>query len=159
MIERYRIDEIENIFSLDSRYKYFLKVELAVIKAYVDLGIVPNEDYLKIKAKSKVDVSLINKIEKETRHDVIAFTRSLSTFLGDEKRWVHYNLTSTDVVDTALSLQIKDASSFVLIEIDKFLTTLKNMALTYEFTPIIGRSHGMHAEITSFGLKFAIYYY
>ena len=158
MIERYRIDEIENIFSLESRYKYFLNVEIAVIKGYVELGIIPNEDYLKIKEKAKVDVSLINKIEKETKHDVIAFTRSLSTFLDEEKRWIHYNLTSTDVVDTALSLQIKDASSFVLIEIDKFLTTLKNMALTYEYTPIIGRSHGMHAEITSFGLKFATYY-
>ena len=159
MIERYRIDEIENIFSLKSRYEYFLKVELSVIKAYVASGVIPKEDYLNIEKKAKVDVDLINKIEKETRHDVIAFTRSLSTFLGNEKRWVHYNLTSSDVVDTALSLQIKDASSYILIEIDKFLTTLKNKALEYEFTPIIGRSHGMHAEITSFGLKFATYYY
>ena len=87
MIERYRINEIENIFSLESRYNYFLKVELAVIKGYVELGIIPNEDYLKIKEKSKVDVNLINKIEQETKHDVIAFTRSLSTFLGEEKRW------------------------------------------------------------------------
>lgn len=158
MIERYRIDEIENIFSLKRRYEYFLKVELSVIKAYVALGVIPKEDYLNIEKKTKVDVDLINKIEKETRHDVIAFTRSLSTFLGNEKRWVHYNLTSSDVVDTALSLQIKDASSYILIEIDKFLTTLKNKALEYEFTPIIGRSHGMHAEITSFGLKFATYY-
>ncbi len=158
MIERYRIEEVENIFSLESRYNYFLKVELAVIKAYVELGLIPEEDYLKIKEKAKVDVSLINEIEKETKHDVIAFTRSLSTFLGEEKRRVHYNLTSTDVVDTALSLQIKDASSYILIEIDKFLATLKNLALEHEYTPIIGRSHGMHAEITSFGLKFATYY-
>ena len=158
MISRYQIKEIEDIFSLESRYNYFLKVELAVIKAYVTIGLIPNEDYLKIKEKTKVDVNLINEIEKETKHDVIAFTRSLSTFLGDEKKWVHYNLTSTDVVDTALSLQIKDANKFISEAIDSLLETLKELALKYKMTPIIGRSHGMHAEVTSFGLKFALYY-
>ncbi len=158
MISRYQIKEVEDIFSLESRYNYFLKVELAVIKAYVTLGTIPEEDYLKIKEKSKVDVNLINEIEKETKHDVIAFTRSLSTFLGEEKKWVHYNLTSTDVVDTALSLQIKDANKYILESIDSLLSTLKTLALKYKNTPIIGRSHGMHAEVTSFGLKFALYY-
>lgn len=158
MIERYEIKEIEDIFSLESRYNYFLKVEEAVILAYVKLGIIPENDYLKIKEKAYVDVSLIEKIEKETRHDVIAFTRSLSTQLGEEKRWVHYNLTSTDVVDTALSLQIKDASTILFDALNNLEETLKTLALKYKDTPIIGRSHGMHAEITSFGYKFLVYY-
>ncbi len=108
MIERYSVPEIEKIFSLENRYETFLKVELSVLKGYVELGIVPKEDYIKIKEKAHVDLPLINEIELETKHDVIAFTRSISTMLGEEKKWVHYNLTSTDVVDTSLSLNIKD---------------------------------------------------
>lgn len=158
MIERYEVKEIEDIFSLKSRYNYFLKVEEAVLKGYVELGIVPESDYQKIVSKAKVDVSLINNIEKETKHDVIAFTRSLSTMLGEEKKWVHYNLTSTDVVDTALSLQLKDANIYIEKEINNLLDALKEKALKYKMTPIIGRSHGIHAEVTSFGLKFALFY-
>lgn len=158
MISRYQIKEIEKIFSLKSRYNYFLKVEEAVLKAYVKLNIVPKEDYLKIKEKCKVNLKRIEEIEKETKHDVIAFTRSLSEELGEEKKWIHYNLTSTDVVDTALSLQIKDSTKYIIKEINALLNTLKEKALIYKNTPIIGRSHGIHAEVTSFGLKFLLFY-
>lgn len=158
MISRYQIKEIEKIFSLKSRYNYFLKVEEAVLKAYVKLNIVPKEDYLKIKEKCKVDLKRIEEIEKETKHDVIAFTRSLSEELGEEKKWIHYNLTSTDVVDTALSLQIKDSNKYIIKEINALLNTLKEKTLIYKNTPIIGRSHGIHAEVTSFGLKFLLFY-
>ena len=157
MIERYAVKEIEDIFSLKNRYESFLKVELAVLNAYVKLGIVPEEDYLKIKKTAKIDVDKINELEKETRHDVIAFTRSLSLELGEEKKWIHYNLTSTDVVDTALSLNIKESNVFIFDALKELEKTLNDLAIKYEYTPIIGRTHGIHGEVTSFGLKWALF--
>ena len=157
MIDRYAIKEIEDIFSLKNRYETFLKVELSVLKAYVELGIVPENDYLKIKEKAKVDVDKINELEKETKHDVIAFTRSLSLELGEEKKWIHYNLTSTDVVDTSLSYNIKEANEIIIKALKELEQTLNNLAKKYEYTPIIGRTHGIHGEVTSFGLKWALF--
>ena len=157
MIERYEVKEISNIFSLENRYQTFLKVELSVLKGYVKLGIVPEEDYLKIKKAAKVDVDKINELEKETKHDVIAFTRSLSLELGEEKKWVHYNLTSTDVVDTALSLNIKESNVLIFDALKELEKTLNGLAIKYEYTPIIGRTHGIHGEVTSFGLKWALF--
>ncbi len=157
MIERYSVPEIEKIFSLENRYETFLKVELSVLKGYVELGIVPKEDYIKIKEKAHVDLPLINEIELETKHDVIAFTRSISTMLGEEKKWVHYNLTSTDVVDTSLSLNIKEANFYILESLNKLKIVLNNLAKKYKYTPIIGRTHGIHGEVTSFGLKWALF--
>ena len=157
MIERYAVKEIEDIFSLKNRYESFLKVELAVLNAYVKLGIVPEEDYLKIKKTAKIDVDKINELEKETKHDVIAFTRSLSLELGEEKKWIHYNLTSTDVVDTALSLNIKESNVFIFDVLKELEKTLNDLAIKYEYTPIIGRTHGIHGEVTSFGLKWALF--
>ena len=157
MIERYAIKEIEDIFSLKNRYETFLKVELSVLKAYVKLGIVPENDYLKIKEKAKVDVDKINELEKETKHDVIAFTRSLSLELGEEKKWIHYNLTSTDVVDTSLSYNIKESNEIILNVLNELKETLNELAKKYEYTPIIGRTHGIHGEVTSFGLKWALF--
>lgn len=157
MIDRYAIKEIEDIFSLKNRYETFLKVEVSVLKAYVELGIVPENDYLKIKEKAKVDVDKINELEKETKHDVIAFTRSLSLELGEEKKWIHYNLTSTDVVDTSLSYNIKEANEIIIKALKELEETLNNLAKKYEYTPIIGRTHGIHGEVTSFGLKWALF--
>ena len=157
MIDRYAIKEIEDIFSLKNRYETFLKVELSVLKAYVELGIIPENDYLKIKDKAKVDVDKINELEKETKHDVIAFTRSLSLELGEEKKWIHYNLTSTDVVDTSLSYNIKEANEIIIKALKELEETLNNLAKKYEYTPIIGRTHGIHGEVTSFGLKWALF--
>ncbi len=157
MIDRYAIKEIEDIFSLKNRYETFLKVELSVLKGYVELGIVPENDYLKIKEKAKVDVDKINELEKETKHDVIAFTRSLSLELGEEKKWIHYNLTSTDVVDTSLSCNIKEANEIIIKALKELEETLNNLAKKYEYTPIIGRTHGIHGEVTSFGLKWALF--
>lgn len=157
MIDRYAIKEIEEIFSLKNRYETFLKVELSVLKAYVKLGTIPECDYLKIKEKAKVDVDKINELEKETKHDVIAFTRSLSLELGEEKKWIHYNLTSTDVVDTSLSYNIKESNEIILSSLMELKETLNNLAKKYEYTPIIGRTHGIHGEVTSFGLKWALF--
>ena len=157
MIDRYAIKEIEEIFSLKNRYETFLKVELSVLKTYVKLGTIPESDYLKIKEKAKVDVDKINELEKETKHDVIAFTRSLSLELGEEKKWIHYNLTSTDVVDTSLSYNIKESNEIILSSLMELKETLNNLAKKYEYTPIIGRTHGIHGEVTSFGLKWALF--
>ena len=157
MIDRYAIKEIEEIFSLKNRYETFLKVELSVLKAYVKLGTIRESDYLKIKEKAKVDVDKINELEKETKHDVIAFTRSLSLELGEEKKWIHYNLTSTDVVDTSLSYNIKESNEIILSSLMELKETLNNLAKKYEYTPIIGRTHGIHGEVTSFGLKWALF--
>jgi len=157
MIERYDIKEISSLFSLENRYNFFLEVELSVLKAYVQVGIVPEKDYLKIKTNAHVDVSRINYLEVETKHDVIAFTRSLSEELGDEKKWIHYNLTSTDVVDTSLSLVLKKANDVIVGDIKEFRNTLIKKAIQHKFTPIIGRTHGIHGEVTSFGLKWALY--
>ena len=158
MISRYSVKEIEKIFSLENRYETFLKVELSVLKAYANLGIVPVSDYEKVKNLAKVDLNRINQLEEETKHDVIAFTRSLSEMLGEEKKWVHYNLTSTDVVDTSLSLNIKESNSIISDVLNDLLLTLKDLAIKYKNTPIIGRTHGIHGEVTSFGLKWALFY-
>lgn len=157
MIERYEIKEIADIFSLENRYNTFLEVELSVLKAYVQLGIVPEKDYLLIKDKAHVNVTRINDLEVQTKHDVIAFTRSLSEELGDEKKWIHYNLTSSDVVDTALSMSLKKANEIIENDIKEFRKTLVKKAIQYKFTPIIGRTHGIHGEVTSFGLKWILY--
>ena len=157
MIERYNVKEVSDYFSLESRYNNFLLVELSVLKAYTRLGIVPEKDYLKIKDNVKIDLERINYLETETKHDVIAFTRSLSEQLGDEKKWIHYNLTSTDIVDTSLSLSLKRANDYVYRLLDDFKKTLIKKAIQYKFTPIIGRTHGIHGEVTSFGLKWCLY--
>ncbi len=157
MIERYNVKEVSDYFSLESRYNNFLLVELSVLKAYTRLGIVPEKDYLKIKDNVKIDLERISYLETETKHDVIAFTRSLSEQLGDEKKWIHYNLTSTDIVDTSLSLSLKRANDYVYRLLDDFKKTLIKKAIQYKFTPIIGRTHGIHGEVTSFGLKWCLY--
>ena len=136
MISRYSVKEIEKIFSLENRYETFLKVELSVLKAQANLSIVPVSDYEKVKNLAKVDLNRINQLEEETKHDVIAFTRSLSEMLGEEKKWVHYNLTSTDVVDTSLSLNIKESNSIILDVLNDLLLTLKDLAIKYKNTPI-----------------------
>lgn len=158
MIERYDIPAISACFSLQARYEAFLKVELAATKAFSDHGVVPLSDYEAIQAKAKVNVDRINELETLTKHDVIAFTRSIDENLGPEKRWFHYGLTSTDVVDTAESLIYRKATDILLQDIDGLLAVLKAKALAYKDLPCIGRTHGMHADITSFGLKFLRFY-
>ena len=158
MIERYNVKEISDLFTLENRYKTYLEIELANVEALAYLGIVPNEDYLKIKEKAKVDVNRINELELLTKHDVIAFTRSIDENLGEEKRWFHYGLTSTDVVDSAMSLIYRKSVDILLKEINNLLETYKGKALQYKDLPCIARTHGMHAEISSFGLKFARFY-
>lgn len=158
MISRYNVKEIEDIFSLENRYKTFLEIELASLEAHVQLGIVPKEDYLKIKERAHIDLDRINELEAIHKHDVIAFTRSIDEQLGEEKRWFHYGLTSTDVVDSALSINYAKAYQIIDKDIDALLETYREKAIEYKNLPCIARTHGMHAEITSFGLKFVRFY-
>ena len=158
MIKRYSSQEFENIFSDENRFNNYLLIEEAVVEAYFKLGLVPEEDYLNIVKKAHIDLKKIEELEEITKHDVIAFTRSISYQLGEEKKWFHYSLTSTDVVDSAQSLTLKTANEIILEDLNNLISVTKVMAIKYKDQPIMGRTHGMHAEITSFGLKWALWY-
>ncbi|MFW5913755.1 MAG: adenylosuccinate lyase [Bacillota bacterium] len=155
MIERYLGKTMKKLFSLENRYQAFLDVELAVLKAYESFGIVPKGTHETAKANARLDVARIREIEASTKHDVVAFTRQISETLGDEKRFFHYKLTSTDVVDTAQAVILRQANEEILASLKAFIRTLEDKAKHYKLTPCIGRTHGIHAEVTSFGLKLA----
>lgn len=158
MIDRYSTDRINKIWSEQNKFDTYLKVEIAATKAWMNEGVVPAEDFELIKNNAKVNLDRLKEIEAETKHDVIAFTRAISETLGEEKKWVHYGLTSTDVVDTAYSVQLKEVNKYILDNLNNFSEVLKEQAMKYKDTPVMGRTHGVHAEITSLGLKFALWY-
>lgn len=158
MIERYSLAKMKKVWTDENKFNSFLKVEIAATHAFSQIGVVPESDYIKIRDNAKIDIDRILELETITKHDVIAFTRTVSESLGDEKKWVHYGLTSTDVVDTANGLLFKEANDIIQEDLEKLLETLKQKALIYQNTPVMGRTHGMHAEITSFGLKYALWY-
>lgn len=157
MIERYSLPKMRKIWDDELKFNAFLKVEICCTHAFCKQGIVPKEDYQKIKDHAS-SLNRIREIESETKHDVIAFTRAVSETLNEEKKWIHYGLTSTDVVDSANGLLLKQANDILMDDINMLLETLKKQAIIYQDTPCIGRTHGMHAEITSFGLKYALWY-
>jgi len=157
MIDRYTTASMKPIFSLQSRYQAFLDVECASLYAFSKEGIIPASVYETIRDKAQIDVSRIDAIEKIRHHDIIAFTQSITEQLGDEKKWFHYGLTSTDVVDTANAVRFKKANQLIEKKLATFIETLKHKAKHYKMTPIVGRTHGIHADITSLGLKFALY--
>ena len=158
MLERYSREPMRSIFSDENRWRAALQVELYAAKAWSTLGVVPEEDVHALFEKADFDLAGILELEKETKHDVVAFTRNVSSYLGPEKKWIHYGLTSTDVVDTAYGVLYKEANDILYQDLLDFQAALKEKALKYKFTPCIGRTHGVHADISSFGLKFALYY-
>ena len=158
MIDRYLEKEMKSIFTDEHKFEAYLQIEEAVVEAYVHLHLIQEEDWMKIQKKAHVDVKRIQELEEITKHDVIAFTRSISEQLGEEKKWIHYSLTSTDVVDSAWALLFHEANEYLKKAVENLLGSLKEKALLYKDQPIIGRTHGMHAEVTSFGLKWALYY-
>lgn len=158
MIERYTPKEMEPLFSDQARFEAYLAIELAVLKAHQEAGLLSLEDYQAAERKAKVDLERIAALEAVTKHDVVAFTRSIDEELGPEKRLIHFGLTSTDVVDTALAMQYKKADDLIERDYRKLLETLKGLALRFKDQLAIARTHGMHAEVTSFGLRFANYY-
>ncbi len=158
MIERYSLPEMAAVWTLDNRYQAWLEVEIAACEAWAELGVIPVEDARLIRKNAVVDVQRALEIEQETRHDVVAFTRAVSESLGTERKWVHYGLTSTDVVDTALGFQLRQANGLLLLKLQALTATLRLQALRYKDTVMMGRTHGVHAEPTTFGLKLALYY-
>ncbi|PZF88864.1 adenylosuccinate lyase [Listeria ivanovii] len=158
MLERYTRKEMGNIWTEKNRYQAWLEVEILACEAWAELGEIPKEDVGKIRANAKFDVDRIHEIELETRHDVVAFTRSVSESLGAERKWVHYGLTSTDVVDTANSYLLKQANEILRKDLENFIAIIGEKAKEHKYTVTMGRTHGVHAEPTTFGLKLALWY-
>lgn len=158
MIERYSRAQMRKVWTEENKFNAYLKVEILADCAWSELGVIPKEDVDKIEANAKFDINRIYEIEAQTKHDVVAFTRAVSESLGEERKWVHYGLTSTDVVDTANGYLMKQANDILLKDIKDFMDVLYKQALKYKNTPCIGRTHGIHADITSFGLKWVLWY-
>ena len=158
MITRYTRPEMAKIWSDENRYRCWLEVEILACEAWAELGDIPKEDVQKIRDNASFSVERILEIEEETRHDVVAFTRAVSETLGEERKWVHYGLTSTDVVDTAYGYQLKQANDILRKDLRRFLEIIQQKALEHKYTVCMGRTHGVHAEPTTFGLKLALWY-
>lgn len=157
MIERYQRNLMKDLWSEEKKLEAMLAVEIANCYGWMKDGLFDQVTFEKIK-KASVELHRVLEIEKETRHDVVAFVKATSESLGHEKKWLHYGLTSTDVVDTANALRLKEANKIIIKDIKGMMAVLKSKALQYKQTPIMGRTHGMHAEVMSFGMKFALWY-
>ncbi|MEF7611161.1 adenylosuccinate lyase [Enterococcus casseliflavus] len=158
MLERYTRPEMGAIWTDQNRYQAWLEVEILADEAWAELGEIPKEDVALIREKATFDIDRILEIEAQTRHDVVAFTRAVSESLGDESKWVHYGLTSTDVVDTAYGYLMKQANDLIREDLNRFVTIIGEKAKEYKHTVMMGRTHGVHAEPTTFGLKLALWY-
>lgn len=153
MIERYSLKEMKDLWELDSKFGFYLQVELAVCEAYNRLGKISDEDLKTIKEKASFSVERIDEIEKEVGHDVIAFLTNVNENVGEASRFIHMGMTSSDVIDTAFALQIKKASEIIEKDLNTVIATIRNKAIEHKETVCIGRSHGIHAEPMTFGIK------
>ncbi|WP_018127729.1 adenylosuccinate lyase [Balneola vulgaris] len=158
MISRYARKEMSEIWTEENQFQAWLDVELASCWAWAKLGEIPMEDVDKLYEKATFKLERIKEIEAQTRHDVVAFTRAVSESLGDEKKWVHYGLTSTDVVDTAWGVRLKQANKIIREDLERIIDVLAEKAKAHKYTVMMGRTHGIHAEPTTFGLKCALWY-
>jgi len=158
MIDRYSRPEMARIWSQEAKYANWLRVELAVCEVYARRGVIPGEALNRIKARAKVDSQRIDEIERTTRHDVIAFLTNLEESIGTDSRYVHVGMTSSDVLDTALALQLQEASDLLLAGLERLRAALRALAIAHRRTLCVGRSHGIHAEPMTFGLKAALWY-
>jgi adenylosuccinate lyase len=159
MIPRYTRPEMGAIWSDENRFQKWLDVEIAVCEVHADMGVIPREAVDKIRRTARFSVDRIHEIERTTRHDVIAFTTALAENVGPEARFIHYGLTSSDVVDTANALLLRDAATLILEDLERLGKVLRRRALEFKDTVMIGRTHGVHAEPTTFGLVLALYYH
>jgi adenylosuccinate lyase len=158
MIPRYTRPQMGRIWEDQNKYQRWLDVELAVVETLAEEGIVPSHEAAEIKNRASFSVDRINEIEAEVKHDVIAFTTSVAEFVGAPSRFFHFGLTSSDVLDTALALQVRDASAVILHDMQRLLDVLKTRAQEFKHTVVVGRTHGIHAEPTTFGLKLALFH-
>ena len=153
MIDRYSREEMKKIWDLNSKFQYYLDVEIAVAEAYADLGTFPKEDIAELKKKASFNLERIDEIEAEVKHDVIAFLTCVNESLGDLAKYMHVGMTSSDVIDTAFAIQIQDSGKIILNDLDETIQSMKELAGKHRNTVCIGRSHGIHAEIMTFGVK------
>lgn len=158
MISRYSREEMTKVWTEENRFDAWLEVEILASEAWAELGVIPKDEVENIRPNARIDVDRIKEIEAETRHDVVAFTRQISETLGEEKKWVHYGLTSTDVVDTAQSYILKQANEIIEQDLNNFIEILADKAREHKHTLMMGRTHGVHAEPTSFGIKMALWH-
>jgi adenylosuccinate lyase len=157
MIERYSRPEMRDLWSDQGRYQRWLDVELAVCDVLAERGVIPAEAARAVRARARFDPARVAEIEAEVRHDVIAFLTNVAEHVGPEARFVHFGMTSSDVLDTALALQIRDAGRLLLAGVDRLAAALLARAEQYRHTPAVGRTHGVHAEPTTFGLKLLVF--
>src|SRR6267142_3228142 len=158
MIPRYTHPDMGRIWSDQRRYETWLLVETAAAEAMADAGIVPREAARDIRERGAFDIARIDEIEEKTQHDVIAFTTAVAEHVGPSARWLHFGLTSSDVVDTAQALQMREACDVILKNLEALSDAIRDRALEHRRTPMIGRTHGVHAEPMTFGLKLALWY-
>ena len=158
MIRRYSREIMQHIWSDENRYQKWLDVEIAVCEAWASLGRIPQKSLENIKSKARFTVERIEEIEAVTRHDVIAFVSCVAEYVGEDARFIHMGMTSSDVLDTALALQLKESAQIIIQDIRTLMEVLKKRAFEFKYTPAMGRSHGVHAEPITFGLKFALWY-
>ncbi|MER3428639.1 MAG: adenylosuccinate lyase [Pyrinomonas sp.] len=158
MIPRYTLPEMGALWSEENKFRKWLEVELAVCDVHAEMGTIPREAAVEIRARARIDVARIHEIEKTTDHDLIAFTTSIAEQVGEAARFLHYGLTSSDVVDTANALLLRDACDLLLAKTESLMEVFRRRAFEFKRTPQVGRTHGVHAEPTSFGLTFALWY-
>ncbi len=158
MIDRYTLPEMGEIWTEDFKFSAWLKIEILACEARFEMGEIPKKDLDIIKQKAKFDSKRVLEIEETTKHDVIAFLTNVAEYVGDEARHIHYGMTSSDILDTSLSLQMKGASEILLKKLNELKSVLKNRAIEFKYTVCVGRSHGIHAEPTTMGLKFALWF-
>jgi adenylosuccinate lyase len=158
MIERYSLPEIKKIWSEENKFSIWLKIELFACEANSKLGIIPRSSLNNIRKKSKFNVNKINQIEEIVKHDVIAFLTNVGSYAGRDSRFIHYGMTSSDVLDTALSVQMKEAGGLILNQLQKLSKILSVKAKKYKMLPMVGRTHGVHAEMITLGLKLALWF-
>src|SRR5215813_10874604 len=158
MISRYTLPEMGAIWTEENKFQKWLDVEIAVCEVHAEMGVIPRDAVEQIRRTAAFSVDRIKEIERTTRHDVIAFTTALAENVGPESRYIHYGLTSSDVVDTANALQLVDASALILEDLERLGHVLRRRAHEFKHTPMIGRTHGVHAEPITFGLVLALYY-
>lgn len=158
MVERYAREEMKKLWDINAKYSAWLEVEKALVRGWNKLGLIPDSDCEKICKNAKFDIARIDEIEKVTKHDLIAFTTSVAESLGEESRWVHYGITSSDCIDTAVALQMRDSLKIVLCDVEELREVIKKRAIEHKQTLMVGRSHGIHGEPITFGLVLAIWY-
>ena len=158
MVERYARKEMSDKWTQTAKYAAWLKVELAAVKAWNRLGFINDDDCEKIVKNAKFDTARVDEIEKTTKHDVIAFLTNVSENLGDESRFLHYGMTSSDCIDTATALQMRDSLEIIIKDVVRLMEAIKTRAMEHKKTLMVGRSHGIHGEPITFGLVLAVWY-